>query len=242
MKKITFSAFLCALLFAQSCTVGTDKQDPPKVSIEVKSSFGNAPFSLLTAYDYKANKKLKFNLMQFFVSKVELLQGTTTVPIADYAILDVGQSSAKMGNETAINPGNYTKIRFGIGVDAATNGRNPNEFPSSSPLAASGWYWSSWNSFTFLKAEGFYDNNLGFTYHTGRDTMYRTVEIPIQYEAKVGENKTLTLKLDLKKMFINGVDTFNIPALPQSQGEPNIPSKTAASIKIANNFQQAWSW
>ncbi len=242
MKKITFFGVFIAVLSAQNCTPDPNKQEQPKVSVEVKASFGNTPFSLLTAYDYNATQKLKFNLMKFFVSKVELVAGTNATQLTDYAIVDLSQGTGKMGSETAINAGNYTKIRFGIGVDAATNARNPNDFPSSSPLAANGWYWSSWNSFTFLKAEGFYDNTLGFTYHTGRDTMYRTIEIPIQYEAKVGESKTISLKLDLKKMFINGVDTFNIPALPQSQGEPNIPSKTAASIKIANNFQQAWSW
>ena len=239
--KLGLIALFCVVIL-QSCTVPPTVEEAPKVTVSVATTYGSEPFALLTQYDYNAAQKLKFNQMQFLISNLELLDGSKSAKIADYALVDIDGNAVNMGAKATVTPGNYTRIRFGVGVDAAANAKQPSNFASSSPLSSSSWYWDTWNSFTFLKTAGFIDGiPTGFSYHTGRDTMYRVVELPINYTAKINESTTLTLKLDLKKLFINGVDTFNINQIPQTQAQPNLPGHVAASIKIADNFKGAWS-
>lgn len=248
MKKTPFYTAIFALsvlFFATCCDPKTTTEQKASLTIEVAPSFGSQPFTLFTAYNYTPTQRLKLNLLKFFVSNVELVGSSNTAKILDYALVDAGGATVTFGAPKDIETGEYTKIRFGLGVDAATNAKNPNSLPSSNPLTTSGWYWSDWRSFTFLKAEGFLDtgapNATEITYHTSRDTMYRVVELPIQLAAKAGASEKITLKLDVKKLFINNADTLNIRNTPISQAEPTLPAKTAISIKIANNFKTAWA-
>lgn len=248
MKKTPFLVailFLSVVLFSTSCAPKTDDNTKANVTIEVAPSFGSQAFALFTAYNYTPTQRLKLNFLKFFVSNVELVGGNNTAKVLDYALVDAGATTVTFGAAKQIEAGDYTKIRFGLGIDAATNAKNPNSLPSSNPLTTSGWYWSDWGSFTFLKAEGFLDtgtpNPTEITYHTSRDTMYRVVELPIQLSAKTGATEKISLKLDVKKLFINNGDTLNIRNTPISQAEPTVPAKTAISIKIANNFKNAWA-
>ncbi len=247
MKKTIISSTifltLCVALFTPSCK---ETDELPKVSISINTKFGNEDFVTLKNYDFSGTGQIKFNNFQFFLSNMVLEEGTRTEKLAEVLFVDGNKgSNVNLVTDVQLPIGNYTKLRFGLGVDSVTNKQTPANFPSSNPLSNSNWYWSDWASFTFMKVEGPFAQTAfpqGFSYHTSRNVMYREVELLVNYDAKVNEStKKISLKLDLKKLFINGSDTININQLPIAHGEPLDASKTARSTKIANNFQTAWS-
>ncbi len=242
-KTIIFMAFF-ALAAQIGCTVDPKDEDP-KVSVSINTNFGNASFGVLNNYDYSASQTIKLNNLQFFISNMLLVDGANTVKLADILFVDATNNTSNISiiTNSKIAVGNYTKLRFGLGVDSVTNLKTPADFSGTNPLANSSWYWNDWHSFTFLKIEGPVQTSFpqGFSYHTSRNPMYREVELNLNYAARINESKGLNLQLDVKKIFNNGIDTININQLPVAHGEPNIPSKNERSTKIADNFQKAWS-
>lgn len=222
-----------------------------EVEIELESRAGDATLEFGTEYTNAAGEKLKFTTFDYYVSNIVLVKsdGTEyTVPKDESYFLvkhdDPDSKEIKLSNVPA---GDYTGLRFVIGVDSAK---------SVSPIgertgvldpagAASGMYWS-WNAgYIFVKVEGTspaapVDPGSGeniFQYHTGLFGGYdsptlnnlKTVNLTVPDEAafvRQGEEAPhFHLFVDVLEMFKSPTN-ISIAANPYSHAGPY--SKTVA--------------
>lgn len=115
--------------------------------------------------------------------------------------------SAGAGRMTAkgsgIPAGEYSGIRFHIGVDDATNRADPHQHAADSALnpQVNGLHWGWMGGYIFLALEGRFQNGEkedGFSYHIANMPQLMTVELPVDFRG--GRPLTLTLDFDIEKV------------------------------------------
>lgn len=115
--------------------------------------------------------------------------------------------SAGAGRMTAkgsgIPVGEYSGIRFQIGVDDATNRADPHRYAADHALnpQVNGLHWGWMGGYIFLALEGRFQNEGkedGFSYHIANMPQLMKVELPVEFRG--GRPLTLTLDFDVEKV------------------------------------------
>lgn len=202
------------------------------LALNFKLKYQDNPLVMFEHYDYAPdNVSLYFTRFSFFISKIILERADGTellVKEVDFVNLTndhQNEEDATAGTTyaiPAIEEGEYTAIKFALGVPTELNAMKPANFSVNHPLGRSGEYWEAWDSFVFFKAEGFIDtlnnNNfdLGMSLHTGSDEAYRETmfEVPITMTQSI--TTTLDFDIDLYQMLVkDGVayELVNHPAI-----------------------------
>lgn len=151
-----------------------------------------------------------------------------------YAYLSATSTMTAEGTGTPA--GEYTALRFHIGVDEATNKANPHQHPPGHALnpQTNGLHWGLMGGYIFLALEGRWQNGLkddGFSYHLANAPQLMTVEVPMEFQG--GRPLTLELDLDLPRVF-EGIDLNRDGTSTHSRtGDP-----LAAKLKL--NLEQAF--
>lgn len=258
MKNLSFwaIALLASLFVVPACKNDDDHHDDitgfGEVEIEFDHRAAAAALDFGTEYTNAAGEKLKFSTFDYYISNIVLVKSDGTeyaVPKNDSYFLikhdDVDSREVKLSNVPA---GDYTGLRFVIGVDSAK---------SVSPIgertgvldpagAASGMYWS-WNAgYIFVKVEGTspaapVDPGSGeniFQYHVGLFGGYdsptlnnlKNVNMTVPDEAakvrKDEEAPHFHLFVDVMQMF-NSPTVVSIAAHPYSHGDSFSPTLSA---------------
>jgi hypothetical protein len=247
---LAFLAFNCTRCKDEPMVVEATKAD---VNLTFKATFNDQPFVANTKYVYKDGKKAFFSLYQFFVSKVELLKADgSATPIIDLDFVNLTLSNladAQKGQTIlgkSVPTGEYTGIRFGIGVPPNLNATNPNSLPNSSPLTVNsgGEFWVGWQSYIFLKMEGKFDANgddltyeRSFLYHCGSDAVYRTLNFtkPISISATAPNN--ISISSEITKILLENSQPFDIVARPATSDNPD---DVTVATALVGNFQNAF--
>ncbi len=82
----------------------------------------------------------------------------------------------------------FAGIGFSVGLDAATNAADPNQYAPTHPLnpVRNGLHWSWQGSYIFLAIEGRWKGadgkETGFSYHLGNDAMLMNVALPVEFD------------------------------------------------------------
>lgn len=193
MKSKLFFLLLAAVVFGNfQCG-----EDPAEASfvLTFKANFNGQPLVTAKQYEYTPGKKIFFTLFDHFVSNVELIrENGQTVRLTDVQFFKLDSPTdalATAGKTLTINGipvGTYKGMRMGWGVSPEQNSINPNTLPDSHPLCVNGRneFWSGWQSYIFMKIEGFVDQNEdgqvdgtdspGLVFHCGSDAVYRELE------------------------------------------------------------------
>ncbi len=206
-NKFFFGAFVLAvvnLLFFTACQDDNAATPTGELSINFNALYDGAALDIqATTYDYPDGSKLKIQLFQYYISDLELLPADGGVPVS-LAEIDLvrynmaGASSVR--NETYLNvpAGEYTGLRFGLGVKPALNNQRPSNFAADFVLNEAE-YWNDNTRYVFAKIEGNVDlNNNGVfdtpvTYHMGSNDIFTT--ITFNGSITVRENTTTNLAL-----------------------------------------------
>jgi len=119
-----------------------------------------------------------------------------------------------------LTEGDYTTLRFNVGVDPSVNHNDPSELPEADVLSpqnpSMNWNWQG--GYRFVRIDGRIDSDASgdvsdeddaFEMHVGLDDYYRTVEIPYEFEAIAGDEINLSLVVDLGVLF-----DFDLSAKP----------------------------
>lgn len=103
-----------------------------------------------------------------------------------------------------IPKGDYRAIRFVVGLDAATNRSDPNQFPPEHPLNPqfNNLHWTWQTGYIFCALEGYSCDDLGFLYHLGNEDNAVAVAVPLNLSA--AGPRTVSLELDLGKILQHG--------------------------------------
>lgn len=262
MKKILLLPLL--LLLAVACRDDDDCCLPPlieefELTFKTKTQAGN--LILLENFSLEDGTLVNLNRLQFYISNIRLLQGSNEVAIKDVDLVSFERHTdtdkAEAGETLSISgvpEGEFSGIRFGIGVMPELNGNSPNYYANEQPesvLSAGLHHWNSWNSYVFAKIEGYFDANGNgvcgggdsdetITYHTGIDELYRekTILAPISVNEIGGAE--FSIILDVDKIF-NAVETLTIADAPVAHSNPMILENMVVTTKIADNFVEALS-
>lgn len=243
MRNLYFFAFISLLLFS-SC-----KKDNGSLTMIFKGTYDNNALVLFEGLPYSSNADINFSAANFFVSNVELVNNNgSSVALNEIDLIDIGattQAAAEAGTSIAfkeIEPGEYAKLRFSIGVPNDLNIKTPDEFGAGHPLANTAYYWDAWQSYIFSKTEGNLDTvmngvfDMGWLVHVGKSTMIRTFETPGKVSIKEGGNTEIDFSVDFKKLLTeqNG-EPFNLKEKPRNHN----PNDTLRIRQFVNNYSGA---
>lgn len=227
MKNILLATLPLALFFS-ACKKNKKTEDPTSgnLSIVFHNTVDGQPVEYSTLkYTNTYGSKYSVSLLKYYVTNAVLVKDDNTeVKLGNYDLIDAFDL-AHFGTVEAANIpfGNYTKLRFFLGVDKDRNHSGAQD-GDLDPIHNMIWTWST--GYLFLKHEGQYIDNSGDTvviqYHLGTDQALSTVEVPISLNMdKV--SKKLHVQFDLNKMYNSPVIDFNADTIRHSTDASDIP-------------------
>ncbi|MBE2286002.1 MAG: cytochrome C peroxidase [Prosthecobacter sp.] len=125
-----------------------------------------------------------------------------------FAYVSAGAGSM-IAKGTGTPTGEYTGLRFRIGVDEVTNKSDPHRHAPDHALnpQVNGLHWGWMGGYIFLALEGRFPRATGgddgFSYHVANPPQLMTVELPVEFQG--GRPLTISLDLDLSRV-LAGVD------------------------------------
>lgn len=157
------------------------------------------------------------NLVQFYVSEIKLVDaaGADTSAPGVYLLISPDVEEYTIGN---LPTGDYTKIRFNVGIDSITNHGDPSLYAIGNPLGAQfpsmHWGWSF--GYIFMRIDGEVDSDADgmpdpegqFEMHLGSDRYLAAIEIDYPITIGQGNENIVHLKVDWDT-FYTGVDMAN---------------------------------
>lgn len=152
----------------------------------------------------------------------------------------MSESTSPAGGMTAEGtgtpPGDYTALRFRIGVDETANQGDPHQHPPGHPLnpQTNGLHWGLMGGYIFLALEGRWQNGPkddGFSYHLANGPQLMTVEVPMDFQG--GRPLTLELDLDLARVFEDISPARDGTSTHSRAGDP-------LAAKFKNNLEHAF--
>lgn len=201
MKNILHKAILLIAIttFITGCSNDNDDNaitGTGKIGLKFDNSYGDNDLLLNSQTYTTANKEvLKISLVKYIVSNVVLTKedGTTfSYPKAkSYFIADEASEAAYKFELTDVPAGNYTKVKFGIGVDKAQwelGATGQGDFLAQAQAADLLWSWSA--GYKFFAFEGTFTSPTvstatSFMIHTGQTgTAYNYTEVTLNFPTK----------------------------------------------------------
>lgn len=229
-----------SLLFLLAC----DKDDPKaefEVPFRFQLSYDGTPLQMLQDYQYPDGKAIRFTRFSFYLSELVVEGEGKSEEVLDVAFVDLsplhtsGSVNETPSFTTMTTISDITNVRFVLGLTEEMNEMVPADFESSHPLAAPGEYWLAWDSYIFVKVEGWVDlNNDGMAetpmaIHLGSNDVRRTLDFSLSETTN-----EVTFEIDLQSFFMVD-ELYDIEANPQIHSL----SQLAQSVQLADNLTQA---
>ena len=243
-------------------TVGCKKDDPyveptvqGTVNLNISTEVNGTPVTLnSTLYDVSGYRYVP-TLFKLYISNISFTKSDGTEVFAkDVELIDLNDlpNGQTFSRSYDIGYGDYTGIKFWIGVDSTMNSIDPSTYGSEHPLSLfTGTYWD-WNTgYRFLMLEGVYDTLLNntapldptktFTYHTGTNSLYAEADLSnAQQSFNLGSTNTTynyDLVFDMNKILYNSTDTIVIKDDRVTHTTNNMP----LAQKLTDNTTKAFS-
>jgi len=245
MRNLLYLLPVCFLVLLTSCGDDTAVLPEPEstdMNITFRAMFGDQPLDFnSTMYDYEG-MDMTISKFDFYISNVALYKNVDGVKqeteLLEIDFIDLTQNNNEVTLQMDDIPvGEYDGLVFSIGVPSDLNSQIPGDFSSTHPLGLSNTshYWEGWQSYIFSKLEGKLDTGepdpASFSYHTGSDDFYRSIEKNFEINLKLGETESLEFDVDIQSLLLNG-GALDIQAYPSTH---NI-SETTAATHIVNNY------
>lgn len=245
MKNILLLIALSLILGISACSKNEKTAD---LTLNFTAKFNNQDLVLKNVYADTANYKYKIENFKYFLSNIILVKDDNTeVKLTDLVCVDYQTPSTQMLLIKNIPLTHFKKVKFGIGLTPEQNNLLPDDVADSDPRHIySSMYWG-WLKYIFVRMEGRSDvdgsnkfDNL-LIYDVGSDELYKTVEISKSISINEGNN-TLTLRLDIDKIFRNGANDIDISYYEQSytHSDKTNSKNYDTAVKFAENFSKAF--
>ena len=228
LNRAILFMFLGLTLFA-SCKKDEQIVEPEPeattgtVEIRFNPTINGSSFLMNQEFTGPNNLKMRYETFKFYLSQIQLSNGTSILGSKDVALIDFSLSNNSFTFEA--NEGVIKQIHFGVGLNKDLNGTNnpsftPTIYPNNHPLSIyKGMYWTWANGYIFSMLDGRIDTsaaqnqvpNYTFFYHSGLDTLYSSYSIAGFNSAVVkGQKTTIDLKIELNDVFRSDTDTINM--------------------------------
>ena len=214
----------------------TDTLIVDTLAIEISGKMNDQPLAFGTQqYTNSENQYLRFTDFYFYLSEVELLKADGTATKVEEVILHNFKNPQTLTN--IIEKGDYTQIRYNLGLTTELNESDPSTFEANHPLSdAQFMHWGWAAKYKYIKVEGKVDEedisvlNNSFAYHTGDDGSDRSITQDLNVTiGENGEKLALEFQVDLDKVFA-GVDMIE---------DNTSHAITPIAIQIHDNFVEA---
>lgn len=248
IKNILAVVAISVVLF--SCTNNDDESITGEGSLKVEfdNIYKTADFAANTNYTNSNGEIVSVSKVKYIVSNIVLTKadGTTfTYPKSQsYFILDELTPSTLVLNLSGIPAGNYTKIKYGIGVDKAqweAGATGQGDFLTTAQAAEMMWSWSA--GYKFVAFEGTFTSATvtaatQFKVHTGQTgTDYNYTEVALDLPVNALVRTTITPQIHIMadlSQIVDGTNTINLSEGATIMGGAKLALVTA---NIANMFE-----
>ena len=248
IKNILAVVAISVVLF--SCTNNDDESITGEGSLKVEfdNIYKTADFAANTNYTNSNGEIVSVSKVKYIVSNIVLTKadGTTfTYPKSQsYFILDELTPSTLVLNLSGIPAGNYTKIKYGIGVDKAqweAGATGQGDFLTTAQAAEMMWSWSA--GYKFVAFEGTFTSATvtaatQFKVHTGQTgTDYNYTEVALDLPENALVRTTITPQIHIMadlSQIVDGTNTINLSEGATIMGGAKLAFVTSY---IANMFE-----
>lgn len=151
-------------------------------------------------------------------------------------------------NIPEVPAGEWTAIRFSVGLPPALNDRDPSEWSPAHPLNPNlnGLHWSWQGGYIFLALEGRFWRDgddparaPGFAYHIAREAFRTTVSVPVRFRTVAMKTTDISLVLDLTRI-IDGKTSVSFSRDGSStHSKEGDPLAAALHANLKNAFREA---
>ena len=213
------------------------------LNLQIHTNINNTEVAANTVGIDPNGRHFMMSLAQFYISGISLQKtdGTFQLMKNVYFLKTIPNLSFTIDSVPA---GDYKSISFNVGIDSATNTKDPSLFLASSPLYTqnpSMWFGNTNQGYMFMNIQGTADTsstntgnvNYPFIVQLGSSSSLRTVILSSKsYSVSAGSTATVQIIADYGKLF-QGVSfgtMFN--------GIPTTPfTNPSVCTQIANNIQ-----
>lgn len=253
LRIFTSYIFRCVLiclpiLWLCGCAKKDKTEDPPpafytRMSLDISHEMnGSQLVRNTTSYTNPAGETFVISKFRYYLSNFALVDDAgKTIPLASaYFLIDDAVDSTKRLQLDSVPVGNFTAVRFLIGVDSA---RNNSGVQSGALAPENGMFWT-WNSgYIMAKLEGtsnaIASPTQGFEWHVGgfRGTynVLKTVQLPVSFRVTpyMAAIPHFNMVANVGKWFAPNEASFAKTPIIMAPGE--------TALAIANNYQQMFS-
>lgn len=201
---------LPALFLLSGCKDDKEETEPVKqpglVEFLISNKAGTADIDISTpgTYTNMANESFQVNLLKYYISNVELVEGSEvkfTAPESCF-LVDQSKPETRILQIPDVPPGSYTGVRFLLGVDST---RNVSGSQTGTLDPANGMFWT-WNTgYVFFKLEGSSpaSSNGELIYHIGGFSETLKANAIRRHEVDFGGRKLVVNGVRKAKVYIN---------------------------------------
>ncbi len=227
------SLILALLLLAITSCIYDDSISITDLNLEIANVINKTSIELKDgSYSNKSNEVYSVSNLKYIISNIVLIKANGEeyrYPIEkSYFLINEADKNSKKITLTDIEASEYTKIRFGLGVDQSNYPLNGvNNFIPTAKENEMIWSWSA--GYIFLKFEGKYNSVDGvdkdFKLHIGShgttQDNYKEVTISLSKAVTLSEEKTATLTIlaDISKIF-DSINTYSLTIKDEIQIDP----------------------
>lgn len=176
------------------------------VTINFQTEIDKSNFNLSEKFEDSHSRNISIELIKFYLSDVSFTNKNNEDIITNEIELIELDNTGKAMFEVKIEAGIYSAIKLGIGVPKSLNEANPSDFKTiGHPLnITNNTYWGMNTMYRFVMVDGRYFDNgefkNTFSYHTGHNESYRTVELTKSFTFEKKESYEETIFLDISKI------------------------------------------
>jgi len=243
MKALKIFSLLTLVVFLFSC--GDDTSE--NIDINIQLTYGEEPLVFFTDLDYPDGTAIQVSNFSFYVSDLTAKDGSASLVLTDVDFWDFDDSNLNLESASDGKTFTYSNteladidgLSFNIGLTPDQNASVPSDYSSDNPLSMSAEYWLSWESYIFIKIEGFYDSDndvvpdSGFNLHLGSDAVMRAID----FNNLSTTNNTVNLKIDLLSVFEQNNELYDLLGTPRIHSLDQIND----AMFLANNLKSSLS-
>ncbi|HYG52785.1 MAG TPA: MbnP family protein [Flavobacteriales bacterium] len=227
MKYILLLLTVLALGLA-SCRKKKQEPDPADpapattgtLRINFVTKFNGAPFTFYTDYYNPLNQRVQFEIFKFFCTNFYAYNAAgDSVLVKDAFKYDFATGATYFS--VPMQPGDYTGMKLGYGVDSSRNHLDPTAYDPKHPLSynqANSMHWGWTAGYIFMKFEGRADTSgtgtgpldVFLAFHPGNDVCYEPSPfLPKNFNVTVGQTTVLNLAMHVDQFFTTATDTLD---------------------------------
>lgn len=243
MKNLIPVLIICILAFA-GCD--DDKNDTPaplptagNITFIIKNNIDGQPIQIGAMNNVnEAGNTYSVDELKYYLSNFVLIRDDgTEFKAPNYELIDEESAASKYFVLENVPFGNYTGLRFYMGVDSTKNHSGVHT-GDLDPVNGMIWDWST--GYIYFKHEGMFIDSTGtpdyLTYHLGTLKALVTEELPISMNFNSGV-KVINMSFNLNKVYRSpNVINFNGENIHQSTG----PGENGWLQLMRENFQGAF--